>query len=80
MFTLGIDNYEMGVVGNTAIVMGVVEKFCMKSPLLMILGWHHCLHLVSLKNDLKIILGSKSESLKNIKAQQKIRYSYYTSV
>ena len=32
MFTLGIDKYEKGVVGNTAIVMWVVEKFPMKSP------------------------------------------------
>ena len=31
MFTLGIGKYEKGVVGNTAIVMGVVEKFSMKS-------------------------------------------------
>ena len=27
MFTLGIDEYEKGVIGNTVIVVGVVEKF-----------------------------------------------------
>ena len=43
MFTLGIDKYEEGVIGNTAIVMGVVEKLSMKSPLLKILGQHHWL-------------------------------------
>ena len=32
MFTLGIDKYEKGVVGNTAIFIGVVEKFSMKNP------------------------------------------------
>ena len=32
------------------------------------------LHLVSLKNNLRIILGSKSETSKNIEAQQKIIY------
>ena len=31
MFTLGIDKHEKGVDGNTAIFMGVVEKFSMKS-------------------------------------------------
>ena len=43
MFTLGIDKYEKGVVGKTAVAIGVVEKFSMKSPLLKILGPHHCL-------------------------------------
>ena len=38
MFTLGIEKTEKGVVGNTVIVMGVVTKFSMKSPLLKILG------------------------------------------
>ena len=32
ILTLGIDKYEKGVVGNTAISMGVVETFSMKSP------------------------------------------------
>ena len=31
MLTLGIDKYEKGVVGNTAIFMGVVKNFSMKS-------------------------------------------------
>ena len=41
MFTVGIDKYEKGMVGNAAIVMGVVERSSMKSPLLKILGQHH---------------------------------------
>ena len=32
MFSLGIDKYEKGVIGNTAIVMGVVNIFSLKSP------------------------------------------------
>ena len=32
MLTLGINKYEKGVIGNTAIVMRVVETFSMKSP------------------------------------------------
>ena len=42
MFTLGTDKYEKGVVRNTAIVMGVVGKLSMKSPLFKILGRHNC--------------------------------------
>ena len=44
MFTLGIDTYEKGVVGNTAIVMGVVEicSMTIPPPLLKILGRRHC--------------------------------------
>ena len=34
------------------------------------------LHPVSLKNNLRIILGSKSENFKNIEGQGKIRYAY----
>ena len=43
MFTLGIVKYEKGLVRNTAIVMGVVENFPRRAPLLKILGRHHCL-------------------------------------
>ena len=42
MFTLGIEKYEKGVVGNSAIVMVVVNKFSMKGPLSKIFGRHHC--------------------------------------
>ena len=38
------------------------------------------LHFVSLKNNLTIILSSRSENFKNIKAQLKVRYSYKKSV
>ena len=41
MFILGIEKYEKGVVGNIAIVMGVVEALSMKSPFLKILGRRH---------------------------------------
>ena len=32
MFTLSIDKYDKGVIGNTAIATGVIEKRSMKSP------------------------------------------------
>ena len=34
------------------------------------------LHIMSLKNDLRIILGPKSKYFKNLEVQQKIRYCY----
>ena len=41
MFTLSIDRYEKGMVGNSAIVMDVVETFSMKSLHFRILVRHH---------------------------------------
>ena len=39
MFTLDIGKYEKGVVGNTTIVMGVVEKIFVKSSAGIKLVW-----------------------------------------